>query len=59
MKNFLRFFLAWYFPILGTVYFIFLVIGSDRIGDRINLFTPALAVVFLYFYHIFVGRKRK
>ena len=59
MKNFLRFFLAWYFPILGTVYFIFLVIGSERIADRINLLTPALAVLFLYFYHIFVGRKRK
>ncbi|NPA46746.1 MAG: hypothetical protein GXO24_05980 [Chlorobi bacterium] len=58
LKEFARFFLAWYFPILGSVYFLLMLVDPKRVTDRINLFTPALAVLFLYIYHIFAAKKK-
>jgi len=51
MKAFLRFFLAWYFPVLGSMYFLYLLTGSEHITDRANLLVPAVVVAMLYLYH--------
>ncbi len=58
MKAFVRFFLAWYFPILGSVYFLLLLFDSKRVTDKINLLTPALAVLFLYGYSVLIQKKK-
>ncbi len=58
MKAFVRFFLAWYFPILGSVYFLLLMFDSKRVTDKINLLTPALAVLFLYGYSVLIQKKK-
>ncbi|NPA42798.1 MAG: hypothetical protein GXO27_02060 [Chlorobi bacterium] len=58
MKNFVRFFLAWYFPVLGSMYLIYLLTGSDRIDDPANLWVPALGVAMLYIYHLYKTKSR-
>ncbi len=57
-KEFLRFFLAWYFPILGSVYFLLMLIDPKRVTQKVNLISPAVAVLFLYIYHLFVQKKK-
>jgi len=51
MKAFFRFFLAWYFPVLGSMYFLYLLTDSKYISDKANLIVPAIAVFMLYAYH--------
>jgi len=57
VRAFLRFFLAWYFPILGSMYFFYLLTGSDRISDKRNLIVPFLAVFMLYGYHLLKNKR--
>ncbi len=57
MKDFIRFFLTWYFPVLGSMYFIYLLTGSEHISDPLNLAVPALAVTMLFGYHKYITKK--
>ncbi len=58
IKEFLRFFLAWYFPILGSVYFLLMLIDPQRVTQKVNLISPAVAVLFLYVYHLLIQKKK-